>query len=450
MKDYYRFPKNFVWGSANASYQVEGAANEDGRGPSVWDTFCKKPGRVQMDHNGDVASDMYHRYKGDVQLMKDLGLKAYRFSTAWPRIFPKGYGKPNPKGMAYYDRLVDELLKHDIEPWITLFHWDLPQALEDEFGGWTSRETVKHFADYSAYVVTKLSDRVKNWFTINEFGCFLDMAYCGGDFAPGAGKPHNILPSLRHNGVLAHGMCAQAIRANTKQKGNVGISQDAAVCIPVWETPENIAAAKTAYRVMNASSITVMMEGKYPDFYLQDCGADMPVVTDEELKIISTPLDFVGINMYWGRYFQADPAARHGYREITHPAAYPKMPGGINLCPSNTYWTPRMLKELWGVKAVYITENGSTATDKVERNGEILDTDRIFYLRQHFMGAHRAVSEGWPLKGYFVWSFLDNFEWMNGYTQRYGLIYVNYQTLERTRKLSSRYYQEVIRRNAVV
>jgi beta-glucosidase len=450
MKQSYEFPKAFIWGSANASFQVEGAINEDGRGPSIWDEFCRQPGHIKGDQHADITADMYHRYQGDVKLMKDVGLKAYRFSVAWPRIFPQGDGAPNEKGVDYYNRLTDELLAQGIEPWITLFHWDLPQAMEDRFGGWRSRETAKRFGDYCHYVAQRLSDRVKNWFTINEFWCYTDAGYAAGCFAPGLKLSMKELYEIRHVANLGHGLAVQGLRAGSRQPANIGIAQNAALPVPVYETDEHIAAVKTAWRIMNGAHLTPILEGRYPQEYLDDMGADAPVITDEEMKVISSPMDFVGVNLYSAIPVIADAAAPHGYRVVPWPESHPRVDADINVCPQSTYWLPRMLKEIWGVKAVYITENGAACKDKVTDAGTVEDIDRVMYLRQHFISAHRAVMEGWPLKGYFVWSFLDNYEWINGFTQRYGLIHVNYDTLQRTPKLSARYYAECIRRNGVV
>ena len=447
---YYPFPDDFLWACATASYQVEGAANEDGRGPSVWDAFARKPGRVAMDHNGDVADDQYHRYKEDVQLMKWLGLKAYRFSIAWPRVLPEGKGAPNEKGIDYYDRLVDELLANGIEPWPTFFHWDLPQALEASIGGWESRDTAKYFGEYVGLMTQRLSDRVTHFFTINEFSCFTDLGYDSCQHAPGRPVDRRTRNQIRHNAVLAHGLAVRAIRDNAKKSPSVGIAENPGICVPVIETDEHIEASRKAMRETNAPFLTVCLEGKYHERYLKAEGADAPEFSDDDLAIISSPLDFVGLNMYAPSYIRAaDNEA--GFEAVPFPETYPKMNmPWLLLCPQITYWGPRHLKEIWDVDAVYITENGCSSEDKPAADGEIYDTDRLMYLRNHFINAHRTVSEGWPLKGYFVWSLLDNFEWSWGYLKRFGITYVNYETLERTPKLSAKFYREVIARNAVV
>lgn len=450
MAETYRFPEGFEWGAATASYQVEGAANEGGRAPSIWDTHCRVPGRIVMDHTGDVSVDQYHRYKEDVQLMKWLGLKAYRFSVAWPRVFPEGFGKVNPEGLAYYDRLVDELLANGIEPWLTCFHWDLPQALQDRFGGWESRETAKHFGDYVAEVTRHLSDRVTRFFTINEFGCFTDAGYGGGEFPPGKRLPPKEKNQVRHHGVLAHGLAVQAIRANARRDVKVGLAENSSICVPVIETEEHVEAAKRAMRRLNAPFLTAVLEGKYHEDYLASEGANAPTVEAGDMEAIGSPLDFVGLNMYAPTYIRAD-GGPSGFAVVPHPGSYPRMEmPWLYLGPQIAYWGPRWANEIWGVQDVRITENGCAAEDKLTPDGEVYDTDRVMYLRNHFIAAHRAVSEGYPLKGYFVWSLMDNFEWCWGYTKRFGIVYVNYTTLERIPKLSAKFYREVIARNRVV
>lgn len=449
-----RFPDDFIFGCATASFQVEGAWQEDGKGPSVWDTFCRQPGRVLSDHTGDISTDQFHRYKEDVKLMQWLGLKAYRFSISWPRIFPEGRGRLNEKGFDYYNRLVDELLAHGIQPWATLFHWDLPQGLQDAYGGWANKQIADDFADYAAAVADKLSDRVKNFFTINEFFCFVDKGYAQGDmfdgFAPGQKLSRREVNQARHYALLAHGKAVQALRAHGKQELNIGLAENPTFCVPVMETDEHTAAARKAFREKNAHYITAVMEGKYLDCYLAEQGTDSPVFTDEEMRTISAPLDFVGMNMYAPTLIRAADNAC-GYEEVKLSDSHPRfhMPW-LTFGPQIAYWAPRFAKELWNVKSFYITENGCAADDKPNFNGEVLDTDRVAYLREHFHYAARAIAEEWPLKGYFVWSFLDNFEWAYGYTRRFGIVYVNYSSLERTPKLSAHWYKEVIQRKMVI
>jgi len=444
------FPGGFLWGTATASYQVEGAASEDGRGPSVWDTFSRTPGKVVNNATGDVASDHYHRYKSDVELMKALGVKGYRFSIAWPRVFPQGAGAPNPKGLDFYDRLVDELLASGITPFATLYHWDLPQALQDRVGGWESRDTAKAFATYAHHVAGRLSDRVKHFFTINEFGAFVELGYRTGMHAPGLTLPPKRFNQTRHNAVLGHGLAVQAMRAAAKPGTRIGLAENLAICVPVIETPQHIEAATRATRELNAQYLTVIMEGKYTDRYLAMAGADAPRFTAEELAIISSPLDFVGINVYTPQFARADESA-DGFAIVPHPPSFPHMISPwLFVGPEALYWGPRHVAAIWKAKEIYITENGCSSSDVPAADGKVYDTDRVMYLRNYLTQLQRATADGVPVKGYFLWSLMDNFEWADGYTNRFGLHYVDYATQTRTPKLSAAFYREVIARNAVL
>ncbi|HJQ30737.1 MAG TPA: GH1 family beta-glucosidase [Pyrinomonadaceae bacterium] len=443
------FPAGFVWGTATASYQVEGAVKEDGRGVSIWDTFSHTPGKTVDGATGDVADDHYHRYKSDVQLMKALGVKAYRFSVAWPRVFPNGDGPPNPKGLDFYKRLVDELLANGIEPFATLYHWDLPQSLQDRFGGWEGRDTSKAFADYAGYVAARLTDRVKHIFTINEFGAFIEVGYRWGVHAPGLKLTGLRLNQTRHHAVLGHGLAVRAIRAAAKPGTKVGIAENITIAAPVIETPPHIAAAERATREMNAQYLNVIVEGKYTDWYLKQAGADAPKFTDEDLKIISSPLDFIGINVYTPQFVRAADT-EPGFAYVPHPKSFPHAPSPwLFIGPEALYWGPRHVSKLWGAKEIYITENGCSSSDEPAPDGKVYDTDRVTYLRSYLTQLQRATSEGVPVRGYFLWSLMDNFEWADGYTNRFGLHYVDYKTQTRTPKLSADFYREVISRNAV-
>ena len=445
------FPPGFIWGTATASYQVEGAVKEDGRGPSIWDTFSHTPSKVVNNANGDVANDHYHRYKDDVQLMKALGVKAYRFSIAWPRVFPNGDGPANPKGLDFYNRLVDELLANGIQPFATLYHWDLPQSLQDRFGGWEGRETSQAFADYAGHVAARLTDRVKHIFTINEFGAFLEVGYRWGIHAPGLKLSGLRFNQTRHHAVLGHGLAVQAIRAAAKPGTKVGLAENITIPAPVFETPAHVAAAERAMREMNAQYLTVIQEGKYTDHYLKSNGADAPKFTPEDLKAISSPLDFVGINVYTPKFVRADESSPVGYAEVPHPKSFPHAPSvWLFVGPEALYWGPRHVAKLWGVKEIYVTENGCSASDEPAADGRVYDTDRVTYLRSYLTQLRRATAEGVPVRGYFLWSLMDNFEWADGYTNRFGIHYVDYATQKRTPKLSADFYREVIARNAVV
>jgi len=448
--NYYQFPDNFVWGCATAAYQIEGAVAEDGRKPSVWDTWSHTPRKTANGDTGDRATDAYHLYRQDVRLLKDLGVKAYRFSVAWPRVFPDGTGSPNEKGIAYYERVVDGLLANGIEPWATLFHWDLPQALESRWGGWQSRETSKAFAEYAAFVSKRLSGRVRHFFTINEFVCYTDQGYGSGIKAPGRKLPPAAVNQVRHNAVLAHGLAVQAIRASAASGTRVGLAENARVCVPVIESSEHIQAAAGAMRELNAPFLTAVLEGRYRESYLSSAGRDAPRFTPDDLRIISSPVDFVGLNIYNPTYIRAA-ATPLGFAEVPQPASYPTMASSwLSIAPEIAYWAPRHLGEIWGVKDVYITENGASSADQLTADGHVYDSDRLMYLRNHLANAHRATAEGWPLRGYFLWSLMDNFEWADGYTKRFGLYHVDFKTQKRTPKLTAEYYREVIARNAAV
>ncbi len=442
------FPKGFRWGTATSAYQIEGAATEDGRGPSIWDTFSALPGKIKDGSTGAQADDHYHRYKEDVALMKDLGATVYRFSIAWPRIFPQGTGTPNPKGLAFYDRLVDELLKNGIQPYATLYHWDLPQALQDR-GGWEKRETAQAFGDYAGYVAGKLSDRVQHFFTLNETSAFVEIGHGNGAWAPGLNLPLGRLNQVRHHAVLAHGLGVQAIRAHGQKGTEIGIADNILNTVPAIETPANIAAAKKALRELNAAYLTVILEGRYTDAYLAKAGADAPKFTADDLKTISSPLDFVGLNVYTpNNYVQASDGPG-GYEVLPVPESFPKMASSwLTIGPESIYWASRLAAEVWGLKSIYITENGTSGADKITSDGKIHDLDRVMYLRNYLGQLQRATAEGVPVHGYFLWSLLDNFEWADGYSTRFGLVHVDYATQKRTPKLSASFYREVIARNA--
>ena len=443
-------PSDFLWGTATASYQIEGAVKEDGRGPSIWDAFSHTPGKVKNDATGDVADDHYHRYKEDVQLMKALGVKTYRFSIAWPRVFPEGSGAPNPKGLDFYNRLVDELLANGIQPFATLYHWDLPQSLQERVGGWESRETSEAFANYAGYVAERLSDRVKNWFTINEFGAFVELGYRIGIHAPGLKLPPGRFNQTRHHAVLGHGLAVQAMRAKAKPGTRIGLAENMTICAPVIESPAHVEAAVRATRELNAQYMTVIQEGKYTDAYLAAAGADAPKFTPDELKAISSPLDFVGINIYTPQYVRASDSPL-GFTVVPHPASFPHMASPwLFVGPEALYWGPRHAASIWGAKEIYITENGCSSSDIPAADGKVYDTDRVMFLRSYLTQLQRATSEGVPVRGYFLWSLMDNFEWADGYTNRFGIHYVDYETQKRTPKLSADFYREVIARNAVL
>jgi len=445
------FPSGFLWGTATSAYQIEGAVNEDGRGPSIWDRYVHTHGKILDQSNADVANDHYHRYKEDVQLIKALGAKAYRFSIAWPRVFPEGTGSPNPKGLDFYNRLLDELLANGIEPFATMYHWDLPQALQDRLGGWMSRDTSKAFADYAGYVAERLSDRVKHIFTINECARLVHAGYGSGLDAPGLKLSQPELNQVRHNVALGHGLAVQAVRAHGRAETRVGPAENIVVCIPAIETPANIRAAEIATRELNAGYLTVMLEGNYTDAFLAYAGKNAPKYTAEDLSVISSPVDFVGLNIYMPHHYVVAADNSSGFSLPPFPATFPHMDSDwLKISPEAMYWAPRQVARLWDVKSIYITENGTSATDQPAADGNVYDVDRIMYLRNYLMHLQRATSEGVPVLGYFLWSLMDNFEWTDGFEKRFGLYRVDFETQRRTPKLSASFYREMIKRNAVV
>ncbi|HET8722040.1 MAG TPA: GH1 family beta-glucosidase [Nitrospira sp.] len=458
-----QFPKGFYWGTATSAYQIEGGWNEDGKGPSIWDTFAHTPGKIKNGDTGDVANDHYHRYKEDVKLMKDLGATAYRFSVSWPRIFPEGVGKPNAKGIDFYKRLTDELRAAGIEPFATLYHWDLPQTLQDKYGGLQSKYTAKAFADYAGYVAEQLGDRIRYYFTLNEFRSFTDYGHQGMKIDIGGGKTYQVLiaPGLslsngdlnqvRHHAVLAHGLAVQAIRAGGRAGTNVGFADNAEVAVPIADSPAHVKAAETATRELNAPFLTVMLEGRYTDAYLQNAGKDAPKFTQEELKTIGSPLDFVGINVYRPAQYIEPSDNRQGYRVIPISASHPKMKSGWHIFdPEVLYWGPRQVQSIWGAKSIFITENGCAADDVLAEDGRVHDTDRLMFLRAMLGQLQRATAAGVPVNGYFYWSSQDNLEWNAGFGNRFGLVFVDFKTQKRTPKLSAEWFRETARRNAVV
>jgi beta-glucosidase len=444
------FPNGFVWGTATSAYQIEGAVNEDGRGPSIWDTFSHTPGKIEDHTNADRANDHYHRYKEDVGLIKDLGAKAYRFSVAWPRVFPNGDGAPNPKGLDFYNRLVDELLARGIEPYATLYHWDLPQSLQDRVGGWQSSDTSKAFADYSGYVAERLSDRVKNFFTINEAGRFLNFGYGWAIDAPGLKLPTGELNQARHNVVLGHGYAVQAIRARARGGARVGLAENIAACVPAIDTPEHVRATEIATRELNAGILGVILDGKYTEGYLSFAGKDAPKFTADELKIIGSKIDFVGLNIYAPQFYIVPKDKAPGFDVAPFPASFPHMKSDwLRIGPETAYWVPRLTAKVWNVDTIFISENGTSAEDKIAADGKVYDLDRVMYLRNYLLQLQRAIADGAPVRGYFLWSLMDNFEWIFGFGQRFGLYHVDFETQKRIPKLSVSFYRNVIARNAV-
>ena len=443
------FPADFVFGVAAAAAQLEGAAFEDGKGESVWDRFARVPGKVHNGDTPDVACDHYHRFDEDFALMASLGFKTYRLSIAWPRIFPKGDGELNPKGLEFYRRLFASMKKHGITPWVTLFHWDLPQALEDR-GGWTSRVTVDAFARYADTVVKEFAGDVKHWITLNEIVCFTLLAYGVGIKAPGRQESAKVVNQTYHHALLCHGHGVRAVRQFGGKGAVVGLTDNCSVSVPVTETPADIAAAKAWFADHNAQVLGAIHAGKYTPNFLARVGADAPDVKPGDFDLISLPTDFLGLNIYSATYVRANRKGP-GYQALPHPVNYPRADSPwLRLVPQSLYWGTRFCHEVYGHQALYITENGCGYDTEPVVDGEVFDLHRRDYLRSHLREAHRAIADGVPLKGYFLWSFIDNYEWEDGYQRRFGIVHCDYQTLVRTPKLSAHYYADIIKARRIL
>jgi len=404
---------------------------------------------VKNSDNGNVACDHYKRYKEDIALMKELGVKAYRFSIAWPRVIPDGDGAINHKGLDFYSRLVDALLEAGITPFATCYHWDMPEATYQKHSGWHGRQSAHDFARYAGVAARALGDRVQNWFTVNEFICFTQLSYFHGVHAPGETVDRKALNQLTHHALLGHGMAVDAIRANAPRPVRVGLAENYQCFVPVAETPEAITAARRAFRVENGGMIVPVLTGAYDPDWLKNQEDAAPKFNDDDMKLISRPLDFVALNVYTGTYVR--PGGANGYEKIEWPAAYPLYNiFWLRHVPDALYWGLRFASEDLGVKTLYISENGCCASDVLTESGEILDVDRLQYLRDYLRAAHRAISDGVNLKGYFQWSLLDNFEWAEGYTKRFGLYHTDYETQKRTAKHSAQWYAQVTRANKVL
>jgi len=444
------FPKGFVWGAAAASYQVEGAAYEDGKGLSVWDMFCRKQGTIWNGQSGDVACDHYHRYKGDVALMKEIGLHAYRLSISWPRVIPDGTGAVNPQGLAFYERLVDELLAANIQPYVTLFHWDYPYELYCR-GGWLNPDSSNWFADYACVVVDKLSDRVKHWMTLNEPSCFIGIGHMEGQHAPGDRLGFAQVLRATHNALLAHGKAAQAIRATSRGACQIGFAPVGAVAIPATDKPEDIQAARQAMFSIterNVWSNTWWMDpiffGKYPGDGLKLFGRDVPPIRPGDLETICQPLDFFGFNHYQGQTYRA--GTNEQPEHVPYPVGHPLTAFRSYVTPESLYWGPRFFAERYKLPIV-VTENGMSNVDWVALDGKVHDPQRIDFTRRYLLQLEKALADGIDVRGYFYWSIMDNFEWAEGFKERFGLIYVDYPTQKRILKDSAYWYQQVIATN---
>ncbi len=445
-KKIFQFPQDFVWGAATASYQIEGAWNQDGKGESIWDRFSHTPGKIQNGDTGDIACDHYHHWQEDLNAIKKLGLQAYRFSVAWPRVLPGGRGLANEPGLDFYSRLVDGLLKLEIEPYITLYHWDLPQNLQDE-GGWVSRTTADAFVEYADLVSRALGDRVKNWITLNEPWVSAFLGYYIGHHAPGHTDLHEALAASHHL-LLAHGQAVPILRQNCPN-AKVGITLNLTPQVPASPSVADRIATTSADGYINRFFLDPLVGRGYPQDMINETEDKMTFIQDGDLSIISTPIDFLGVNYYTRgivrseKISEAENAPRTTIRgnEITEM--------DWEVYPEGLYKTLGRLYFDYDFPAIYITENGAAFPDQVGAEGEVHDPARLSYIQRHLQQTQRAIEAGVPVKGYFAWSLMDNFEWGFGYSKRFGLIHVDYQTQKRTFKSSAQWYEQVIKQNAV-
>ncbi len=433
----YSFPRDFLWGAATAAYQIEGAWNVDGRGESIWDRFSHTEGKVNNGETGDVACDHYHRFAADVEIMRRLNLKAYRFSISWPRVLPSGRGPVNPAGLDFYDRLVDALLEANIEPFVTLYHWDLPQALED-MGGWSERDTCGYFADYAALMMRRLGDRVRCWATFNEPAIVSFLGFRTGQHAPGY-RSQRLALQVGHHLLVAHGMALQSMRA-------IKSDSEAGIVLSLWppeaqsDTPELKASAEKLWQKDEAWFVDPLLRAHYPVLGWQEYGDDVPEIRPGDMALISQKLDFIGVNYYSRKLMGPD-----GQISPVPGSEHTEM--GWEVTPSSLRKLLVRLQEEYRCPPIYITENGAAVADRVAEDGSIHDERRISYLRDHLVAVHNAITDGVDVRGYFVWSLMDNFEWAFGYSKRFGIVHVDYATQERRIKDSGLWYSQTVRRN---
>jgi beta-glucosidase len=429
----------FIWGVATSSYQIEGAANEDGRGQSIWDTFCKVPGKVANFDNGDIACDHYHRFKEDLDLMKWMGVKAYRFSVAWPRVIPDGVGRVNEMGLDFYDRLIDSSLEREIAPWLTMYHWDLPEALQLR-GGWNNREVVEWFGEYGEVLTSRFGDRVKNWMTLNEPFCSAWLGHLYGDMAPGIKDLQTAL-NVSHNLLMSHGLACQVIRSNVSE-ANVGIVINVTPAVPATDSQVDSNAAQLADGFDNRWFLDPVFGRTYPADVIDALGAS-PEIHSGDMELIAQDLDFLGVNFYFRQTVAADQNSKPLPIRSVNRENVKKTAMNWEVHPQAFEEILLRISKEYSPKAIYITENGSAWNDEVI-NGEIIDDERIDYLVRHLDAMRSARNQGAPILGYFAWSFLDNFEWAYGYEKRFGLIYVDYKTQTRTPKKSALFYRQLL------
>lgn len=444
------FKKDFMWGAATSSYQIEGAYNEGGRGMSIWDVYSHQPGKVLGGDTGDTACDHYHRFREDVRLMREIGIKAYRFSISWTRIIPDGDGKINEEGVHFYSELIDELLENGIEPYITIFHWDYPYELYKR-GGWMNPESIDWFARYAAIVAERFSDRVRHFVTFNEPQCFIGLGFLSGEHAPGIKCPLKDVFLMCHNVLKAHGAAVKAMRMAAKQDIKIGYAPTGTMTYPASDKPEDIDAARCVlfgcppldnwtWNVSWWSDPVIL--GQYPSDGLKKYKEYLPEITKDDMKLISQPIDFYAQNIYQGICVRA---GKNGKPEIVpQPMGWVKTAMGWPVTPECLQWGPRFLYERYRLP-IYITENGMSAHDVISLDGRVHDPNRIDFLHRHLLELEKAACAGVEIDGYFQWSLMDNFEWSYGYSERFGLIYVDYATQERIIKDSGYWYRDRIK-----
>ncbi len=438
------FPPGFLWGAATASYQIEGAAREDGRGLSIWDVFAATPGKTYQGQNGAIAADHYHRFQEDVDLMARLGLGGYRFSIAWPRILPQGRGTVNARGLDFYERLVDSLLARGIKPFATLYHWDLPQALQIE-GGWSKRETASIFADYAEIVARRLGDRVAGWITHNEPWCAAYLGHGTGVHAPGI-QDRQTAVTVAHHLLLSHGLAVPRLRAHSAATAQVGITLNFTPVDPDDERPETLRDVALADAFSNRWFLDPLFRGKYPEHFFADMGLNPPPIQDGDFSLITTPIDFLGVNLYSRMVVSGlpTPPAPDACKVVVpvRSACYTEM--GWEIYPQALEDILVRLHHEYNVPRLFVTENGAAFDDSWDGEPTVSDPRRVAFLREYLQAVSRAIAQGVPLQGYFVWSFMDNYEWAEGYAKRFGIVYIDYPSQRRILKESARWYADLI------
>lgn len=432
------FPEEFIWGVSTASYQVEGAWNQDGKGESIWDRFAHTPGKIENGDTGDVACDHYHRYREDVALMAKLGIKAYRFSISWPRVMPKGRGALNPAGIDFYSRVLDALLEANIQPFPTLYHWDLPQAMQD-MGGWPNSDTGRYFADYAGEMAHRFGDRVLNWMTMNEPQVVAFAGHYRGEHAPGR-QDLRLAVQVSHRLLVAHGLAVQAVRSNSR-RAQVGVGLNLYPFEPAGDSRADEEAAELGWETTCAWFLDPIFRREYPAGALEHYGDMAPALESGEPELIAQKLDFLGVNYY--------------HREVVGAKGPVKVPGSEYTAMGWEIYAPAlrhlllMLKKEYSIPPLYVTENGAAFDDVLSADGRVHDQRRINYLREHFIQARLAMNDGVDLRGYFIWSLMDNFEWAYGFSKRFGLAYVDYPTQRRIIKDSGEWFAQVIAGGAI-